>query len=502
MAAGGGDEVEVPPTLKALLAARLDQLDAGRAPGARARRGRGRGLPPRRRAGARPGGDAGDAAPGRARAPGADPSRHGAVRGRGRLPLPASADPRRRLRRPPEGLAGRAARALRRLAGADAATSWSSWTRSSATTSSRPPATSTSSDNPTRSWPSARASGSRPPAGARSGAATTRAAAGLLERALELTRPARLDVVLELDLAQARVPDSREGRSDRRRRRRAGAGGRRRDRRGARPSSRRLLPRPLRGRSGRSTSSSDSRERRCRCSSRPRDHAGLVHVWIALGFGVANCRGHFEDWAQAAEQALRHARLAGQRSSSLFGLARALILGPRPADEALRTLDAAPAGESAALGAASARPAARHARPLRGGLADCAARPASAWRELSGDDWVEAGDSARSPRSPATTRLRPCHLRRVLRHARSARRTRPTSRPTRRCSAARCARSAATTRRSRSRSSAANSATSKTSSRRRCGGRCRRSSTPTAANTPKRSDSPARRSRSRSGRTH
>ena len=45
----GGGEVEVPPTIQALLAARLDQLDAARAARARARRGRGRGLPPRRR---------------------------------------------------------------------------------------------------------------------------------------------------------------------------------------------------------------------------------------------------------------------------------------------------------------------------------------------------------------------------------------------------------------------------------------------------------------------
>ena len=45
------------------------------------------------------------------------------------------------------------------------------------------------------------------------------------------------------------------------------------------------------------------------------DHAGLVHVWNALGFGVANYRGRFEDWAHAAEQALRHARLAGRRNS-------------------------------------------------------------------------------------------------------------------------------------------------------------------------------------------
>ena len=79
-----------------------------------------------------------------------------------------------------------------------------------------------------------------------------RAAAGLLERALELTRPARLDVVLELDLADGALPSGRrEGRRDRRRRRRAGAGGRRRDRRAARPRRRRLPPRVLRDRPGR-----------------------------------------------------------------------------------------------------------------------------------------------------------------------------------------------------------------------------------------------------------
>ena len=70
------------------------------------------------------------------------------------------------------------------------------------------------------------------------------------------------------------------------------------------------------------------------------DHAGLAHVWDALTMGVANWRCRFEDYAYAAEQALRHARLAGQRRSDLFRLERALAFGPRPADEALRTLDA------------------------------------------------------------------------------------------------------------------------------------------------------------------
>ena len=48
-------EVDVPPTLRALLAARLDQLEPAGARGARARRRRRRALPPRRRAGARSG---------------------------------------------------------------------------------------------------------------------------------------------------------------------------------------------------------------------------------------------------------------------------------------------------------------------------------------------------------------------------------------------------------------------------------------------------------------
>jgi ATP/maltotriose-dependent transcriptional regulator MalT len=70
------------------------------------------------------------------------------------------------------------------------------------------------------------------------------------------------------------------------------------------------------------------------------NHAGLVHVWYALGFVVANTRNRFEDWVHAAEQALRHARLAGQRGSHLFRLEHALVYGPRPAAETLRTLDA------------------------------------------------------------------------------------------------------------------------------------------------------------------
>jgi class 3 adenylate cyclase len=69
------------------------------------------------------------------------------------------------------------------------------------------------------------------------------------------------------------------------------------------------------------------------------DHAGLVHVWAARGYGVANTYGHYAEWAHAAEEALRHARLAGQRPGHLFDLDSALVLGPTPADEALERLD-------------------------------------------------------------------------------------------------------------------------------------------------------------------
>jgi len=69
------------------------------------------------------------------------------------------------------------------------------------------------------------------------------------------------------------------------------------------------------------------------------DHAGLVHIWHALGFGVANFHGRFEECAHAAEQALYHSRLAGQRTTNLFSLPMALVVGPRSAEEALRTLD-------------------------------------------------------------------------------------------------------------------------------------------------------------------
>jgi class 3 adenylate cyclase/tetratricopeptide (TPR) repeat protein len=165
------------------------------------------------------------------------------------------------------------------------------------------------------------------------------AAARLLERALELNRPRRLDVHLEVDLAEAlfnvapqRAAEIAEAAAER-----AHAAG---DETGE------ALGRVAAARHRYTFADDpayDEMENLARSAlpllEEVEDHAGLVHVWTALGV-VAATRGQGEDGALAAEQALVHARLAGQHISTLLGLPNALIHGPRPADEALRTIDA------------------------------------------------------------------------------------------------------------------------------------------------------------------
>jgi tetratricopeptide (TPR) repeat protein len=66
------------------------------------------------------------------------------------------------------------------------------------------------------------------------------------------------------------------------------------------------------------------------------DDEGLVRAWVLLG-GAGSYRGQYEDYALACERALQHARRIGR--PGLLELPGALVFGPRPADEALRTLD-------------------------------------------------------------------------------------------------------------------------------------------------------------------
>ncbi|MFN2470819.1 MAG: tetratricopeptide repeat protein, partial [Gaiellaceae bacterium] len=88
----------------------------------------------------------------------------------------------------------------------------------------------------------------------------------------------------------------------------------------------------------------DEVERRARAAlpllEEVEDHAALGRVWYLIGHGVANSLGRFEEWAHAAEQSLHHWRLAGHDYPvGRSGLTVALVIGPRPADEALETLD-------------------------------------------------------------------------------------------------------------------------------------------------------------------
>ena len=167
-----------------------------------------------------------------------------------------------------------------------------------------------------------------------------RAAAGLLERALELIRPARLDLVLELDLAEALSRNRTEQASAV-----AEAAAERACETGDEAVEALARVEAVYYRTFITTDPAiDELEALVRTAipllEQTGNHAGLVHVWNAFTFGVANWRCHYEDYAHASEQALRHARLAGQRRADLFRFDRALAYGPRPADEALREIDA------------------------------------------------------------------------------------------------------------------------------------------------------------------
>jgi len=164
-----------------------------------------------------------------------------------------------------------------------------------------------------------------------------RAAHGLLERALMLTRPLRYDLYAELDLARSCMQD----------RARAAAicadaatlaaeAGEETSRTLARAMTifYRLMVDP---------GSPDELERLL-LEVRPQleaanDHAGLAHVWWALGFGVANSRGRADDWATASLEAFRHSRLTGRAGTPPPDLGAALCSGSRPADEALEIVD-------------------------------------------------------------------------------------------------------------------------------------------------------------------
>ncbi len=166
----------------------------------------------------------------------------------------------------------------------------------------------------------------------------------LLERSLALTRPHRLDVHLEIDLALARWEQPAAGvtvlaaAAER-----AVAVG---DEGGALLAT--AVTALLRMVLGEATP--DEVERRATEAlsvlDALGDRKGLVTVWFVLA-ELGNMRGQQESRAQAVEQAIQQARLSEAQSRHADGLAwaltdslaSALVRGPRPAGEALQTLD-------------------------------------------------------------------------------------------------------------------------------------------------------------------
>ena len=162
-----------------------------------------------------------------------------------------------------------------------------------------------------------------------------RAAARLLTRALELTRGFRLDVNLELDLAACHLPDPREAIAiAEQAAERAVAAGHIAGEALARAVTAlyrdQLDPRPPNELESLALEALPLLEQ-------ADDHAGLAHLWWVIGFGVANSRGRFDDWVRANDESARHARLAGLQASNYPEVP--LIYGSLPADEALEALE-------------------------------------------------------------------------------------------------------------------------------------------------------------------
>src|SRR5262249_27286773 len=132
-----------------------------------------------------------------------------------------------------------------------------------------------------------------------------RAAAGLLNRSLELTRPHRLDVALELDFIIAlnitvgRVEAGLAADALAVRARAAG------DRAGETVArARAIYYRMTLGTDPRIDELEKLATSAIEQLDAERDHAAFVHVWTILGYGVANFRGRFADVARADEEAL------------------------------------------------------------------------------------------------------------------------------------------------------------------------------------------------------
>ncbi len=161
------------------------------------------------------------------------------------------------------------------------------------------------------------------------------AAARLLERALALTRPLRLDVHLELDLVGATSTQPRKAHAL------AAAAAERAAAASDATGEAYALAVAASHEMTFEKMPPDQLEARVRAALPLLEQAGdddaLAQVWHMFGF-VANFRGRSAEQADAEEQALLHAQRAG-RPWQPVGFALSLINGPVPAGEALVRLD-------------------------------------------------------------------------------------------------------------------------------------------------------------------
>jgi class 3 adenylate cyclase len=171
-----------------------------------------------------------------------------------------------------------------------------------------------------------------------------RAALALLSRAVELLRPIRFDLALELEPAwhmtdlrvaaetAAAVAQRAEEASD-----------------GSGSMLARAMSLFLRIWGGDHSATIAEWEDLCRAALPVEEELGdarrLALLWSLLAY-AANFRMQNEEHFVAAERALHYSRVAGDSPSDTAGLDFALTLGPRPADEALRALDEIDAGRS------------------------------------------------------------------------------------------------------------------------------------------------------------
>ena len=70
------------------------------------------------------------------------------------------------------------------------------------------------------------------------------------------------------------------------------------------------------------------------------DQEGLARGWDLLASGILKTRCRYDEVEHASEQALLHARLAGEKRSYPAGITLALLAGSRPSAEVLERLDA------------------------------------------------------------------------------------------------------------------------------------------------------------------